>query len=110
MKKNLFEMGADWDDDWTSDNKTARKTTKTAPTLPPEKHRLHCAREKRRGKVVTIVQPFQLESSEMKSLLKALKKTLGTGGTIRDNALEFQGDITVLLRRELELLRYRFKQ
>ena len=109
MKKNLFEMGADWGDDWTSDNKTAKKTTQTAPALPPEKHRLHCAREKRRGKVVTIVRPFQLESSDLKSLLKTLKKKLGTGGTIRDDALEFQGDISAPLRSALAALGYHFK-
>ena len=109
MKKNLFEMGTDWDDGWTSDNKAAKKTTQTAPTLPPEKHRLYFAKEKRRGKVVTIARPFQLESPDLKSLLKTLKKKLGTGGTIRENTLEMQGDIAVHLRRELEMLGYRFK-
>ena len=109
MKKNLFEMGADWSDDWASDNKPSKKATNTAPTLSPEKHQLHFAKEKRRGKVVTIARPFQLESSDLKSLLKTLKKQLGTGGTIRDDALEFQGNIPTQLRSALTALGYRFK-
>ncbi|MEN8726521.1 MAG: translation initiation factor, partial [Sulfurovum sp.] len=42
-------------------------------------------------------------------LLKTLKKKLGTGGTVKDESLEFQGDIPELLRKYLEALGYRFK-
>jgi len=63
-KKNLFEIGADFSDDWTSDNKnkaTKQQNTGCNEILPPQKHQLHFAKEKRRGKVVTIVKPFCLE-------------------------------------------------
>jgi len=109
MKKNLYEMGADFGDEWSSDNKD--KPTKKVSTeiKAPEKHQLHFAKEKRRGKVVTIVRPFHLDKIALQSLLKILKKKLGTGGTVKEESLEFQGDIPELLRKHLEALGYRFK-
>ena len=109
MKKNLFEMGANFEDGWSSDNK--EKPSKKSPEeiKSPEKHQLHFSKEKRRGKVVTIVKPFYLEKSALQSLLKVLKKKLGTGGTVKENSLEFQGDIPEQLRKHLEALEYRFK-
>ncbi len=110
MKKNLFEMGTDFGDDWSSDNKN--KSTKKVSTeiKAPEKHLLHFAKEKRRGKVVTIVKPFHLEKGILQSLLKVIKKKLGTGGTLKDNTLEFQGDLQAPLKEILEALKYRFKR
>ena len=102
-------MGTDFSDEWSSDNK--EKPTKKISTeiKEPEKHQLHFSKEKRRGKVVTIVKPFSLSSDELKALLKTVKKRLGTGGTIKDNGLEFQGEVQEKLRVELEKLKYRFK-
>lgn len=107
--KNLFEMGADFNDEWTSDNKDKSSTKMTFAIKEPNKHQLHFAKEKRRGKVVTIVKPFYLTKSDLQSLLKALKKKLGTGGTIKENTLEFQGDIPEQVRKYLLLLDYKFK-
>lgn len=111
-KKNLFEMGASFSDGWESDNK--QKNTKgrhkhCEETLPPEKHQLHFAKEKRRGKTVTLVKPFCLEKHDLQSLLKTLKKKLGTGGTVKNHTLEFQGEISGTLRKHLETLGFRFK-
>ena len=113
MRENLFEMGADFGENWSSDNK--KKSAKTSSSacreiLPPEKHQLHFTKEKRRGKVVTIVKPFCLEKGALQSLLKTLKKKLGTGGALKENRLEFQGDIPSLLRKHLEAMGYRFKK
>ncbi len=109
MKKNLFEMGASWNDSWSSDNKTkeenAAKETKT-----PDKHRLHFAREKRNGKIVTIVKPFFLDDSSAEALLKTLKKSLATGGTIKENSLEFQGEVSEKLKIELNKLGFNLKK
>ncbi len=113
MKENLFEMGADFSDGWESDNKKKNNATKTShckEILSPEKHQLHFSKEKRRGKVVTIVKPFCLKSNELKNLLKTIKKKLGTGGTVKDNTLEFQGELQTPLRTTLETLNYRFKK
>mgnify|MGYP002266907145 CR=1 FL=1 len=109
VKENLFDMGADFEEGWSSDNKE-NSSKKISPEIrPPEKHQLHCAKEKRRGKVVTIVKPFYLEKTDLQTLLKTLKKKLGTGGTVKDESLEFQGDIPDMLRKHLEALGYRFK-
>ena len=108
MKENLFEMGANFEDGWSSDNKEKPKA-KSVETKAPNQHQLHFAKEKRRGKVVTIVKPFHLEKSQLQVLLKTLKKKLGTGGTLKEDTLEFQGDIPEQLRTQLEALEYRFK-
>ncbi len=110
MKKNLFEMGTDFEDDWNSDNKVKPSKITSTEIKEPNKHQLHFAKEKRRGKVVTIVRPFYLDKSALQVLLKTLKKKLGTGGTIKENSLEFQGDIPDMLRKHIEGLGYRFKK
>ena len=110
MKKNLFEMGASFDDDWSSDNKENVKKRKVTEVKTPEKHQLHFAKEKRRGKVVTIVKPFYLSQDDLKALLKTVKKRLGTGGTVKEESLEFQGEVRENLRIQLETLNYGFKK
>ena len=109
-KKNLFEMGTDIGDEWSSDNQNKPGKKVSTEIKAPEKHQLHFAKEKRRGKVVTIVQPFYLDKSTLQALLKTLKKKLGTGGTIKENTLEFQGELQEQLRVILEKLEYRFKK
>ena len=106
---NLFEMGANFEDGWVSDNKDKTKPQNSTEIKTPQKHQLHLAKEKRRGKVVTIVKPFYLAKTELQALLKILKKKLGTGGTVKENMLEFQGDIPDAVRKHLESLSYRFK-
>ncbi len=112
-RENLFEMGADFGDSWESDNKHKSTTIKSSickEVLAPKKHQLHFAKEKRRGKVVTIVKPFCLEKKVLQALLKQIKKKLGTGGTVKENALEFQGELQTQLKTVLENLDYRFKK
>jgi translation initiation factor 1 len=110
MKKNLFEMGANFNDEWNSDNKESPKKKVSTELKAPEKHQLHFAKEKRRGKVVTIVKPLFLSTNDLKALLKTIKKKLGTGGTVKDNTLEFQGEVQENLRVQLEKLGYGFKR
>ncbi len=109
MKKNLFEMGAHFDDVWSADNKDKTSQNLSKEIKIPQSHQLHLSKEKRRGKVVTIVKPFYLEKNSLDDLLKTLKKKLATGGAIKENTLEFQGDISSVLRTHLEALNYRFK-
>ena len=109
MKKNLFEMGANWDSNWNSDNKTKEENA-AKETKAPDKHRLYFAREKRNGKVVTIVKPFFLDEGTAEALLKTLKKSLATGGTIKENTLEFQGEVEGKLKAQLIKLGYGIKK
>ena len=108
-KKLDLQIGVDFDDgDWNV--VTAKRKSVISKVCEPAKHQLHFQKEKRRGKVVTLVGPFSLEKETLKTLLKTLKKKLGCGGTINEEFLEFQGDIQPKLREKLEDLTYRFKK
>ncbi len=110
MKENLFEIGAKFGDDWSTNNKQKRAEKTLHETKTPEKHKLHVAKEKRRGKTVTIVKPFFLEKEALQSLLKTLKKRLGTGGTVKEDMLEFQGEVKEKLHEVLTEMGYGFKK
>ncbi|WP_121744237.1 SUI1 family translation initiation factor [Natronorubrum halophilum] len=47
---------------------------------------------RRYDKPVTIVEGFDLEPSEIKSIASDLKSSMGTGGTVDDGRIELQGD------------------
>ena len=96
----MFEMGAKFKDGWEVKKEDTKKVSKEL--LSPAKHKLHFAKQKRKGKVVTIVQPFYLEKKELQALLKRLKKSLATGGSIQDESLELQGDIFERLQVALQ--------
>ncbi len=108
-KKLDFQIGSDFDDSaWNV--VTEKRKSIFSEVLEPSKHQLIFHKEKRRGKVVTLVGPFSLEKDVAKALLKTLKKKLGCGGTISEDFLEFQGDIQPKLRENLEVMEYRFKK
>ncbi len=97
----MFEMGAKFEDEDYSVKKKKPKEKLSYEIKTASQHRLHFAKERRRGKIVTIVKPFYLEKTVMQDRLKTLKKKLGCGGTIKDNSLEFQGEIKERLKIEL---------
>jgi len=108
MKKQLFEMGAKFEDNWSSDNKTKpQKVKKEIKSI--NQHLLHIAKEKRRGKTVTIIKPFYLEEKAFKTLLKELKSKLGSGGTIKQNSLELQGEVSQKAKELLIQKGFKFK-
>lgn len=109
MKKNLFEMGAKFDDSWSSDNKQKASKKKSFENKEPVKHHLYFAKEKRRGKIVTIIKPFFLDEKELKKLLKSLKSKLGSGGTIKENSIELQGEVQEQAKAILQKEGFRFK-
>ncbi|MFK5976216.1 MAG: translation initiation factor [Sulfurovum sp.] len=110
MRENLFDMSAKFEDEWSSDNKKKSKLKINTEIKEPQKHQLHTAKEKRRSKVVTIIKPFHLSKDDMNDLLKKLKKRFSTGGTIKDDSLEFQGDIAENIKVYLIDLGYGFKK
>ena len=108
-KKLDFQIGAEFDEgEWNV--VTEKRKSIFSEILEPSKHQLVFHKEKRRGKVVSLVGPFSLEKETLKALLKTLKKKLGCGGTISEDFLEFQGDIQLKLREHLEAMDYRFKK
>lgn len=46
----------------------------------------------RKGKGVTLVTGIPLAGNELKAFAKQLKARCGTGGTVKDNIIEIQGD------------------
>jgi len=61
---------------------------------PPEKQTAIIRREKkgRSGKIVTVVSNLQLRPEELQALGRHLRQVCGTGGTVKDGAIEIQGD------------------
>ena len=67
-------------------------------------------RKGRGGKSVTVIEGLQIPQQKKEALLKRLKADIGTGGTIKDGALEVQGDHCGTIMAALEKLGYRPKR
>jgi len=106
-KLDLF-IGAEINEGWV-EVQSARKTTLSNEILEPSKHFLKFQREKRRGKIVTLVGEFQLSNEDASTILKTLKKKIGCGGSYKENWMEFQGELQVKLRDLLIKEGFRFK-
>ena len=66
----------------------------------PAGGKVHVALEKkgRRGKAVTVIHARPLSAFELADAAKELKSRAGTGGTVKDGAIELQGDKVDLAR------------
>jgi translation initiation factor 1 len=63
--------------------------------LDPKDQALRVRREKRGGKMMTVVSglsPRSERTNDLPAMLKQLKATLGAGGTVLDDGFEIQGD------------------
>lgn len=105
-KKNMkIKIGSALDNDkaWSSDTKKKIKDILKEKKEPNE-HSIIFKMEKRRGKPVSIMGPFFMQEKQMKELCKKLKKKLGSGGTCKDDWMEFQGEcrdkLKVLIKEE----------
>ena len=54
--------------------------------------RVHKTRVGKRGKTVTVITGLSIANHELKKLLQRLKGCCGTGGTLKGDHLELQGD------------------
>ncbi len=64
-------------------------------SVPPKGNRqvrLERPRSGKKGKLVTVIKGLELNPVEAKKLLKELKIACGTGGTLKGDLLELQGD------------------
>ncbi len=88
----------------------------TTPKTPDNKKkkldtiRICLERKGRGGKAVTVASGFTLEASKLEELLSSLKRQCGSGGTIKDDQIEIQGDQRSRLISELEKLGYKCKK
>ncbi|MGF1481565.1 MAG: translation initiation factor [Cyanophyceae cyanobacterium] len=79
--------------------------------LPPQQQhlRIQTSKKGRKGKTVTIISGFQCPSETLANLLKQIKIQCGSGGTIKENLLEVQGDHAQKLLPLLAKLGYQAK-
>ncbi|MEA3331785.1 MAG: translation initiation factor [Campylobacterota bacterium] len=107
-KLDIF-IGADIDDSW-NEVQSPRKSKVSNEILEPSKHFLFFKREKRRGKIVTLVGEFHMPKEDVTTTLKMLKKKLGCGGSYKDNFMEFQGELKDKLKELLLKDGFKFRQ
>jgi translation initiation factor 1 len=81
------------------------------PDLPPNQQdlRIQTTRSGRKGKTVTMITGFQHKPETLSQLLKQLKSQCGSGGTVKDNSLEIQGDHKQKLLETLTKIGYKAK-
>ncbi|PLX89386.1 MAG: stress response translation initiation inhibitor YciH [Desulfuromonas sp.] len=59
--------------------------------------RVHRESKGRKGKGVTLITGIPLDSAELKQYAKQLKQRCGSGGTVKNDVVEIQGDHRDLL-------------
>lgn len=64
----------------------------------------------RRGKGVTTISGLPLNQDELLEFATKLKNRCGTGGTVKENCIEIQGDHRETVVAELERLGYKVKR
>jgi translation initiation factor 1 len=86
-------------------------TERPSADLPPNQQqiRIQATRSGRKGKTVTVITGFQSPENTLQSLLKQLKNQCGSGGTLKDQTIEIQGDHKQKLLEILTGLGYKAK-
>lgn len=76
--------------DYIFENEVSREV----PTLPPHLQKLYIWLESkgRNGKVVTVIKGFEGTLEDMEKLSGELKKSCGTGGSVKDGEILIQGN------------------
>lgn len=64
----------------------------------------------RKGKGVTVLSGFGVSSNQLKDIAKRLKKHCGVGGSVKEYAIEIQGDQRDHLEKWLSAHGYHFKR
>lgn len=105
-EKLSLDIGASWSEGWQLEEE---KTAEASILLDPAAHRLVFQKEKRKGKVVTLVGVFNLSETDAQKTLSTLKKSLACGGAYKEGWMEFQGDIAPKVREQLEKIGFKFK-
>ena len=99
---------------WTSGNGDLRKTESSLRrviSLPPNQQTIYLHRDSkgRGGKTVTLVKKLVLSEDDLKELTKKLKQVCGSGGTIKDDMIEIQGEHREKIAEALIKLGYKVK-
>src|SRR5205809_368340 len=101
---------------WTSDPEAAKKLREEGKLSPqkdvePSKQTIRVAidRKRRAGKSVTVASGFEHSPEALAKLATALKKRCGSGGTVKGNEIEVQGEHVEMIGAELRKLGYRVR-
>ena len=81
------------------------------PEVPPNQQNLkiEASRKGRGGKTVTVISGFHEKPETLATLAKQLKAQCGTGGTVKENEIEIQGEHKQKLLEIITKLGYKAK-
>lgn len=99
---------------WSSDEGDLRKQkapSRNVKSLPPNQQIVYLHRDSkgRHGGAVTLVKQLVLSQADMKELAKKLKQLCGSGGTIKDDLIEIQGEHRQKIADALTEMGYKVK-
>ena len=109
-RPTVYSTGSDFSKRCPRCNSYPCRCRKTR-SLPPQQQTAAIQREKkgRGGKTVTVVRDLLLSPQDLKDLARQLKQTCGTGGTVKDGAIEIQGDHREKIAARMQALGYKTK-
>jgi translation initiation factor 1 len=99
---------------WTSNQGALQKNESGARkviSLPPQQQTAYLHRDSkgRGGKTVTLVKKLILSEEDLRQLATHLKQVCGSGGTIKDNEIEIQGEHRERIAGALQRMGYKVK-
>ena len=99
---------------WSSDQGDLRKqeaASRNGRSLPPQQQTAYLHRDSkgRGGKSVTLIKNLILSEEDRKELAKKLKQVCGTGGTVKDDVIEIQGEHREKIAEALAKMGYKVK-
>ncbi len=79
--------------------------------MPPLEQHIHISLEKkgRKGKTVTLIKNFHHTQEKLSALARELKQFCGSGGTVKNQTIEIQGDKRGQVDKKLKSLGYRVR-
>ena len=99
---------------WSSNQGDLRKQenrSRHVKSLPPNQQTVYLHRDSkgRGGKAVTLVKKLVLAEEDLKQLAKQLKQVCGSGGTVKDDVIEIQGEHREKIAEALVKMGYKVK-
>jgi len=91
-------------------NKSVTNDQVSAVNPEHQKVIVRLERKGRGGKTVTVIEGLVIKHNSKVTFLKQLKGKLGTGGAVKDDCFEFQGDHCNRLIAELKKMGYKPKR
>jgi len=99
---------------WSSEQGDLRNQTKqprAVKSLPPNQQTVYLHRDSkgRGGKTVTLIKKLVLSEEDMKELARKLKQVCGSGGTVKEDVIEIQGEHREKIADALVKMGYKVK-